>query len=123
MTHSFTAEVDKHYIGPREKAVVGELDITSYTSGGESVSASDFGLSSLKRVEIIDSTSDTGHVFRWDNANGAVDAFEPTGSHSHTENTESTYTQNTTTASASSAGSEAAGTTDVGACRVRAVGW
>lgn len=116
-----TSDFDKPKVMGSMKTRRVKFDITSYSSE-EGVSASDVGLKKLDSLELLGQVSDNGHVWEWDQANKQIKAFEPTGSHTHTENTEASYTQNATTESASGSGSEASASADVGALWVRAYG-
>lgn len=79
MTFSFTADRKKTYRGPTEKVQHGVVDITSYNNSSgdpdETVSASDFGLSSLDHVEINDAATSGGFVVEYDEDNDAFIVF------------------------------------------------
>jgi hypothetical protein len=50
-----------------------ELDITSYTTDGESVAADVLGFSKIDAL--IPASSEKGYMFRWDRANGKILAY------------------------------------------------
>lgn len=60
-----------------------EVNITSYTNGGESFGKNDAPIGSIERVTIVDSVTSNGFSIRFDEATGKFRAFYPTGSHSH----------------------------------------
>jgi hypothetical protein len=102
---------------------------SSYPTGGEALTAQQFGLSAL---DFVLPSPAAGYIFEFDHANKKLKAFTPTraqSAHSHTENTAATYTQNATTATAgaisAAAASEVANNTNLSAvtARVLAVGY
>lgn len=68
--------VGKPYTSGNKKIRIADLDITSYTSSGEAVTAANFGLKKLDYIRFIDGTSDNGHVWRWDDTNDKVRVYK-----------------------------------------------
>lgn len=78
------SDFDKPVVQGSRKTRRVKFDITSYTNGGESVTAGDVGLKTLDQLVLLGNASDNGHIWEWDQANKQIKAFEPVGSHSHT---------------------------------------
>lgn len=87
------------------RVVYADVDITSYSNGGESVSPDDFQLGQIVGFDILDPVSDTGHAWHFDYSNNNIDAY--------------TFDYD---AASDGPAIEASDTTDVGQCRVRVVG-
>lgn len=123
MTKSLTAVTPKpKRMKSKRKVSVKDVDITSYTSGGEPLTPGDMGLRTIDDIEVI-GAEDNGFVYDYDFTNEALIVKNPTGAHTHTENTEASYTQNATTqANAAEASEEVTAGTDVGTVRVKASG-
>lgn len=60
----------------RKVARVADVDITSYTASGESLTAADMGLKKISYVRILDSNSDNGHIWRYDYDNSKIRAYK-----------------------------------------------
>lgn len=91
----------------------------SYPTGGESVTAAQFGLQSIDMVVLSGSG---GYIAEYDYTNNKIKVLTPAAPHSHTENTAAAYVQNATTAeNVAEAASEVANATDLSAVTVRAM--
>lgn len=73
MAHAFT-QLERITQG-KEAGVRGTLSISSYTSGGETLTASEVGLNRIDRVEFPGAGAD-GRVLAWDRVNSKVMVFE-----------------------------------------------
>lgn len=86
---------EEHILGDL-RARIWEMDITSYTTDGESITPTELGLSGI--YAILVQSSENGYMFAWDRTNEKLIVL---------------------TAAATQAGS----TTDVGTCIVLAIGY
>lgn len=91
-------------VGNKRMTVTAVTFDSSYPTGGEAVTAADFGLVVL---DIVLVQPPSGFFVEFDSANSKLVVRHSTAGHTHTENTAGTYTQNATTAAnTSAAGSE-----------------
>lgn len=69
-------EVDHRWAG-NQREVTADIDFdTSYPTGGESVTADDFGLGTIENLVIESGVSNGGYVARWDDVNENIQMFE-----------------------------------------------
>lgn len=96
---------------------------SSYPTGGESITAADFDLTSIDAVVVLGASgvAAAGRFFQWDRANSKLLAYNPVtahthtapaftggGTHTHVENTAGAYAQNAVTAAGTETGTVAA---------------
>lgn len=98
-------------VGNKRLTVTNVTFDSSYPTGGEPVTAADFGLSVLDLVLI---QPPSGFLVEFDSTNSKLVVRNSTAGHTHTENTAATYTQNAATnASSAVAASEVANATSL----------
>jgi len=67
---------DHRWLGNQRVQTITATFDGSYTSGGETLAASDANLGSIEHVDVVEGTTAKGYVVRWDEANGTIQAFE-----------------------------------------------
>lgn len=72
---SYTYEGHR-WLGTQRLSTIEATFDGSYTTGGETLAASDADLGSIEHVDVVEGTTAKGYVVRWDKANGTLQAFE-----------------------------------------------
>lgn len=73
MTRAITKRQDEEIISARLKMRVVDIDITSYATGGESITPSEVGLNEIYFVDVT--PTENAYTYAWDSANNKLKAF------------------------------------------------
>ena len=80
MTHTTT--ISRYGVRGNEKYRSGTIDITSFTDGGEAITAAEFALTGIYQLDL--QPKENYYVVWWDETNSKIMAGNPTVAHSHT---------------------------------------
>ncbi len=73
MTRAITVRQEEEIIAARLKMRVVDIDITSYETGGESITPAEIGLNGIYFPDFT--CTENGYTYCWDEANNKIKAF------------------------------------------------